>query len=76
MTLAETKSGSKVRIIGFRHPGAGFIRRIQEMGILPGSTVEVERNIFSGPVELFVRGTHLAIGRGIAARILVEPLNE
>ena len=75
MTLAEMKSGSKAKIIGFTHHGRGFVRRLQEMGILPGETVRVERNIFAGPVELIVKGTHLAIGKGIAMRILVEPLD-
>jgi len=52
--------------------GQEFARRLQEMGIIPGSVIEVIRNASMGPVEISVMGTRLAIGRSIASRIYVE----
>jgi len=45
------------------------------MGIVPGTIVRVvRRNAMMGPVEVEVRGTRLLLGRGIAAKVLVEPI--
>lgn len=49
-----------------------FIRRIQEMGIIKGEIIEVERNSGIGPIQIKVKGTHIALGRGISSKILVE----
>jgi len=54
--------------------GMGLARRLQEMGLIPGSVIEVIRNMPTGPVEISVMGTHLAIGRNIASRIYVEKI--
>ena len=87
-TLDKVKSGKKVRIVDFvlgRHSSYSqkymsetpqFLIRLQEMGILKGETITVERNNGSGPIEVVVKGTHLAIGRGIASRVFVEETNE
>ena len=87
-TLDKVTSGKKAKIIDFvfgRHSSysqkyAGdipqFLIRLQEMGILKGEIITVERNNRSGPIEVTVKGTHLAIGRGIASRVLVEEINE
>jgi ferrous iron transport protein A len=75
-TLSLVRQGKKVRVIGFGHHGASFQRRLQEMGLLPGKIIEVVRNTNTGPVEVRIMGSHLAIGRGIAAKIIVEELNE
>lgn len=87
VTLIQLRAGTKAKVIGFalggrgrfgagysRGMGQAFARRLQEMGIIPGSTIEVIRNTPVGPVEVSVMGTHLAIGRSIASRIYVEEL--
>ncbi len=74
--LLLVRQGKKVRVIGFEHHGVSFQRRLQEMGLLPGKIIEVIRNTNTGPVEVSIMGSHLAIGRGIAAKIIVEELNE
>jgi Fe2+ transport system protein FeoA len=51
----------------------GFQRRLEDMGLTPGTMVTVVKSIpFRGPVELQVRGSRLAVGRGMAERILVS----
>jgi Fe2+ transport system protein FeoA len=44
-----------------------------ELGLHPGETVSVEkRGILGGPLMLKVGDHHIAIGRGLAERILVD----
>ncbi|MDH5440155.1 MAG: ferrous iron transport protein A, partial [Candidatus Bathyarchaeota archaeon] len=53
--------------------GWGFQRRLMDMGLTPGTRVTVVRSApFRGPVEVSVRGSRLALGRGMAERIFVE----
>jgi len=53
--------------------GWGFTRRLMDMGLTPGTHVKVVKAApFRGPVEVLVRGARLAIGRGMAERIVVE----
>jgi len=43
------------------------------MGLTPGTWVTVVRSApLGGPVEVSVRGSRLALGRGMAERIFVE----
>jgi len=43
------------------------------MGLTPGTKVTVIQSApFHGPIELQVRGSRLAIGRGMAERIIVR----
>jgi len=51
----------------------GFQKRLEDMGLTPGTKVMVIKSApFHGPVELQVRGSRLAIGRGMAERVLVR----
>ena len=53
--------------------GWRFRRRLEDMGLTPGTEVTVVKSApFNGPVEISVRGSRLAIGRGMAQRIFVE----
>jgi len=53
--------------------GWGFRRRLEDMGLTPGTRVTVVKSApFHGPLEVFVRGSRLALGKGMAERILVE----
>ena len=50
-----------------------FMTRLTDMGLTPGVTVTVVKSApFLGPVEITVRGSRLALGRGMANRIFVE----
>jgi DtxR family Mn-dependent transcriptional regulator len=43
-----------------------------DMGLTPGTGVMVVKSaLFHGPLEVSVRGSRLALGRGIAERIYV-----
>ena len=68
--LAEGEKGIMVKALG----GFGLVRRLAEMGLTPGVEVKLLRKgSFGGPVEIEVRGVALALGRGVASRVLVKP---
>ncbi len=70
LPLSELKRGSKGRVVSIA-AGYGATRRLMEMGLIPGETVEVLSNYF-GPVVVRVRGVTFALGRGLASKVLVE----
>ena len=52
---------------------SGFEKRLVDMGFTPGTRVTVVKSApFHGPFEILVRGSRLALGRGMAERIFVE----
>lgn len=71
-SLAELKPGEKGTITTVRGGGA-VRRRILDMGVIPGTEVEVERAAPLGdPIEIKIKGYHLSLRRGEAADIYVE----
>jgi DtxR family Mn-dependent transcriptional regulator len=68
------------RHIGLRHGHGsdwGFGKRLMDMGLTPGTKVTVVKSApFHGPFEILVRGSRLALGRGMAERIFVEIAKE
>jgi ferrous iron transport protein A len=67
--LRPNETGVVTRIDG----GHGLIRRLETMGVRPGVVI-VKRSSqpLRGPVTIQVGGTELALGFGIAHRIIVE----
>ncbi len=74
VVLEELPSGSRARIVEIIGRG-GWIYRLYQMGLTPGVIVDVVMNIGRGPIIIRVMGVEVAIGRGIARRIIVEPIN-
>jgi len=72
MRLAELMPGQAGRVV-YLTGGYGFMRRLTDMGLTPGVLVRVLKNDV-GPIVVEVRGIRLALGRGVASRILVEPI--
>ena len=66
-SLRMGESGTVVRLEG----GAGLVGRLAALGFTPGATVEVIRNSHHGPLIVAVLDTHIALGRGQAARVYV-----
>jgi len=52
--------------------GFGLRRRLAGMGLTTGSHVESIISRGRGPIVVAVRQTRLALGRGIAGRVMVE----
>ena len=55
----------------------GFIRRLAEMGLTPNTEIKItRRSPFRGPIEIEVRGVSLALGYGLASKILIKPIKK
>ena len=70
--LAGMPRGSRCVIVGI-NAGRGLMSRLLQMGLTPGTEVVVVENT-QGPVLVNVRGVTIALGRGIAEKIMVKPL--
>jgi ferrous iron transport protein A len=71
-SLLEIPTDKSVKIVEIAG-GKGSRKILAQLGIGVGSRVVIKKNApFSGPLLLENRGTIVAIGRGIAAKILVE----
>jgi Fe2+ transport system protein FeoA len=51
----------------------GCAQRLTDLGLTPGAKLTVIKSApFGGPLEVMVRGSRIAVGRGMASRIIVE----
>lgn len=72
-TLATLPIGAQARVIAVGGTGA-VARRLMEMGVVPGAQVRVIKAAPLGdPIEVRVRGYHLALRRTEAQTITVMP---
>jgi len=53
--------------------GKGLVRRLSEMGFTHGTKVKVLYSGNPGPVLVSIRGSRVALGRGVAMKIIVNP---
>ncbi|NHJ84243.1 MAG: ferrous iron transport protein A [Asgard group archaeon] len=65
--LAVGNRGKIIAIIG----GRNACKRLNELGLVPGVEIEMVNKISSGPVMIRVKGSKLAIGRGLAAKVRI-----
>lgn len=72
-TLVELKSGEVGRVVSVVG-GKGATMRLAAHGIVPGVDVEKIGNLTGGPVVLKIGQTRVAIGRGLARKVMVEDL--
>jgi len=73
--ITSIETGHRGRHVDYpwAHRGWGFRRRLEDMGLTPGTRLTVVKSApFRGPLEVHVRGSRLAIGKGMAERIFVE----
>lgn len=52
--------------------GRGVTRRLAELGFIPGEPIRVLSVGWGGPLLVEVRGSRIALGRGMAAKVLVR----
>ncbi|MEW6616579.1 MAG: FeoA family protein [Thermodesulfobacteriota bacterium] len=70
--LNELEIGEKGKITRIRNRGE-ISRRIRDMGVVPGTLVEVETKATLGdPIEIKVKGYHLTLRGHEAADVEVE----
>jgi ferrous iron transport protein A len=72
MTLLQVETGKLVRIKNFTG-GEGLEHKLRQLGLLPGDYTRILRYApMGGPVLIDVRGRSIALGRGIASKVVVE----
>ena len=64
----ENTEGEIVAITG----GRGMRHRLAEMGFTPGTKVRISCSQYPGPILVDVKGSRVALGRGIAMKIMVR----
>jgi len=69
--LSMVSPGEQVQVVSIG-AGWGIQRRLADMGLTPGLKIRVVRSQRHGAVVLDVRGSRLALGRGLARRIMVR----
>jgi ferrous iron transport protein A len=69
--LSEMAVGEDATILDFHH-GCAFQNRLVSLGFTRGALVSMTQNYGHGPLIVTVRGTRVALGRGEAAKIIVE----
>lgn len=72
MTLAQLQPGQSGTVVQIQG-GHGLARRLNALGIVPGKRVtKVSSMLMRGPVTVEVDRVRIAIGFGMARRIIVE----
>jgi len=72
VTLAQADTGKPYRVRWIRG-GSSVRRRLEDMGLGQGSIVTICNRQSGGPVEVEAHGACVALGRGVAMRVLVTP---
>ena len=73
LTLARMQTGQSGIVV--QVSGHGVIRRLGALGLRPGLRVtKVNSSFMRGPVTVQFGNTQVAIGFGMASRIVVEPI--
>ena len=75
MPLSMVSPGEQVQVVSVS-AGWGLQRRLADMGLTPGLKVRVVRSHRFGALVLDVRGSRLALGRGLARKIMVKNESE
>lgn len=74
LPLPMLHPGQPARVSRLLAAGPGMARKLSAMGILPGAVLTV-LNAPGGPLLLRVGESRIAIGRGMAQRVMVTPCN-
>jgi ferrous iron transport protein A len=71
--LSQIPEGKTVIITGI-NAGFGLKNRLTSMGLLPGVQIKVINNHHPGPFVVSAKGGKIALGRGMADKILVREI--
>lgn len=70
--LSLAPAGEPLTIVDVR-AGRRLRHRLTDLGLVPGTVVEVVQSMDHGPIIIAVRDTRLALGRGVSHKVLVVP---
>ncbi len=69
--LTSLKPNTERTVIEIRG-GYGIRKKLADLGLVPGTKVRVVNKNILGPIILAIRNYRLAIGRGMANKIMVN----
>ncbi|MFX1255260.1 MAG: ferrous iron transport protein A [Promethearchaeota archaeon] len=73
--LTHLEPGGKGKIVSVRG-GRMVIQRLNDLGLTIGTELTIKGEApWGGPVQVLVRGSILALGRGIAAKIMIKKIS-
>jgi len=72
-TLSLIKEGKTVAIAGIE-AGLGLKNRLTAMGLLTNVKIKVINNHHPGPFVVSLKGSKIALGRGMAGKIIVREI--
>ena len=70
LPLSMVSVGETVRLVKVR-AGKRLVNRLTSMGLTPGVELSIVQDT-GGPLTIAVRNTRVALGHGVAHKILVE----
>lgn len=73
MPMTMASPGRWLTVVNVR-AGWGLQRRLAEMGLNPGVSVRVVDGHSRGPMLIDLRGSRLALGHGVAQKIMVKEM--
>ncbi|MBN2019491.1 MAG: ferrous iron transport protein A [Sedimentisphaerales bacterium] len=68
--LSKVGEGFLVSVVGV-DAGRGLRNRLISMGLFTGTQIRIVRNDGSGPFVISVKNSRMALGRGVADKIMV-----
>jgi len=71
-TLDHMQPAASAHIVSLQG-GRCFVSRLAALGFVPGAPINVVQNFGRGPLIVLVRQARVALGRGEAAHIVVQP---
>jgi len=72
LPLSCARAGEPVRLISVQ-AGKAVNRRLSDMGLPLGAVLEVVPTAPAGPMLVEHGGTRIALGRGLASKLMVQP---
>jgi ferrous iron transport protein A len=67
--LTDAAIGERVRVVS-AGGGRRLVQRLSDLGLVPNREIQVVNN--TGPLIVALDNTRIALGRGVAAKILVK----
>jgi ferrous iron transport protein A len=75
MDITQLEVGRTARVVEIQG-GQALQQKLRAIGIVPGRTIgKTNRAILKGPLVLTVGAVQIAIGFGMARKIVIEPLD-
>lgn len=75
MTLEEARVKQEYEIKQI-HVGGGLQRRLEALGMISGTMIEVLNRKKNGTLIYKMRGTRYAVGKGIATKIEIQEVKD